>query len=310
MKILVIGGCGFIGSHVVDRLVGAGISTTVLDHRHEPFRQPVANVVYHHGRWQDPNTIATVLAGGFACVVHLGWSTTPASSNLDPSQDAHDNVVGTLRLLDACVASKVARMVFASSGGTVYGPSTRLPLSELQPTEPISSYGIAKLAVEKYLQLYQRNHGITPVILRVANPYGPRQDPRRSQGAVAVFAQRILTGTPIEIWGDGSVIRDYLYVADVAEAFVLAVTGARHGICNIGSGVGLALTDLIHAIERQTSIHATITHKPSRNVDIPAVVLDRTHAAALLGWSPRTSFADGLGLTIDWLRHHQRAAAP
>ena len=310
MKALVIGGCGFIGSHVVDHLVASGIDTSVLDHRREAYRAAIAGVAYHHGVWNDPTTLSAVLDhGGFACVVHLGWTTTPQSASLAPTADAQANVIGSLRLLDTCVRAKVRRVVFAGSGGTVYGPSDRLPLSEREPTEPISAYGIAKLAVEKYLRLYQRDHGLESLILRVSNPYGPRQNPDRSQGAVAVFASRILSGRPIQLWGDGSAIRDYLHVVDVADAFHRAVTGPATGVFNIGSGLGTSLAELIALIERQADARAQVEYRPARPLDVPAVVLDRSYAERVLGWRPQTPFDAGLRTTIAWLRAQAGGAA-
>lgn len=307
MTTLVIGGCGFIGSHIVDRLAPRG-PTRVLDHRRERFRPAVPQVAYVDGSWLDAATLGSALAG-VDRVIHLGWSSIPQSSNLDPAADAERNVVGSLRLLDACVGAGVKRVVFASSGGTVYGPSDRLPLDESHPTAPISAYGIAKLAVEKYLDLYHRLHGLSTLSLRVSNPYGPRQDPERSQGAVAVFAQRLLRRQPIEIWGDGGTVRDYLAIDDAADAFVLASAADAHGALNIGSGTGVSLTELVRALERQAGVAATVSYRPARAVDVPAVVLDRQRAERSLGWRPRIGFADGLQQTIAWLRARAGAGA-
>jgi UDP-glucose 4-epimerase len=302
MRALVIGGCGFIGSHVVDDLVAHGIETVVLDLRREPYRPPLPGVAYLSARWYDAAAIGGVLAAShYDCVVHLGCTSVPQESNLDPAADAERNLIGSLHVLDACVRNGVPRLVFASTGGAIYGPSERLPIPEGAATEPLSSYGIAKLAVEKYLQLYHRNHGLGFAAMRVANPYGPRQNPCRSQGVVAVFARKILAGEAIEIWGDGRQIRDYLYIADVARAFRLAIASDACGIFNIGSGQGMSLNELVKTLERLSGRTAQVTFRAARSVDIAAVVLDHARAAAVLGWRPGVSLDDGLKQTLTWL---------
>jgi len=302
MRALVIGGCGFIGSHVVDELVAHGVETAVLDLRRESYRPAVPGVAYHAVAWHGAAAIGGVLASArYDCVVHLGCTSVPQESNRDPAADAELNLIGSLHVLDACVRNGVPRLVFASTGGAIYGPRDRLPIPEGAATEPISAYGIAKLAVEKYLHLYHRNHGLGFAAMRVANPYGPRQNPGRSQGVVAVFARKILAGEAIEIWGDGRQIRDYLYIADVARAFRLAMASASSGVFNIGSGQGMSLNDLVKALERLSGRSARVTFRAPRSVDIAAVVLDHARATAVLGWRPGVALDDGLRQTLAWL---------
>ncbi len=309
MRALVIGGCGFIGSHVVDELVAHGVETAVLDLRREPYRPPLPGVAYHAAAWHDAAAIGGVLGAWRGdCVLHLGCTSVPQESNRDPASDAERNLVGSLHVLDACIRSGVQRVVFASTGGAIYGPTDRLPIGEGAATEPLSSYGIAKLAVEKYLDLYRRNHGLSFAAMRVANPYGPRQNPGRSQGVVAVFARKILAGEAIEIWGDGRQIRDYVYIADVARAFHLAMASSASGVFNIGSGRGMSLNELVAALEGRTGKAARVAFRPARSVDIPAVVLDHARATAVLGWRPEVGLDDGLGRTLAWLA--QAGAAP
>jgi UDP-glucose 4-epimerase len=310
MRALVIGGCGFIGSHVVDDLVAHGIETAVLDLRRELYRPAVPGVAYLTATWHDAAAIAGVLAASrYDCVVHLGCTSVPQESNRDPAADAERNLIGSLHVLDACIRTGVPRLVFASTGGAIYGATDRLPIGEGAATEPISSYGIAKLAVEKYLHLYQRNHGLGFAAMRVANPYGPRQNPGRSQGVVAVFARKILAGEAIEIWGDGDQIRDYVYIADVSRAFRLAMASGSSGVFNIGSGRGMSLNELVKALERLTGKTARVTFRAARSVDMAAVVLDHARATAVLGWRPEVGLDDGLRRTLAWLSQSGAVAA-
>jgi UDP-glucose 4-epimerase len=206
-------------------------------------------------------------------------------------------------LLDMMVAKKVGRIVFISSGGTVYGHPQYLPLDEAHPTNPEVSYGIVKLAIEKYLLLYERLHGIRVTILRVANPYGERQRTETAQGAVVAFLDRALRGLEVDIWGDGSVTRDYIYIGDVADAFARAVAySGPERVFNIGSGTGTTLSDLLQHIERLLGRPVARRHLPGRSIDVPVNVLCNELARRELGWAPECSLDDGLQRTADWLR--------
>jgi len=226
MKIVAFGGGGFIGSAIVDRLLLAGHEVRVFERtRVLPYRMfgEAEPVEWTTGDMQSPHDVTMALEGMDA-VLHLVSTTLPKNSNEDTVFDVQSNLVSTLHLLDAMVAQEVKRIVFISSGGTVYGEPRHLPIDEEHPTNPLVSYGITKLAIEKYLLLYQRMHGLKPTILRVANPYGERQRAETAQGAVGVFLNRALRGQMIDIWGDGSAIRDYIYIGDVADAFVRALS--------------------------------------------------------------------------------------
>jgi UDP-glucose 4-epimerase len=213
------------------------------------------------------------------------------------------NVIATLQLLDAMVEKKVGRIVFISSGGTVYGAPKYIPIDEKHPTDPEVSYGITKLAIEKYLHLYSHLHGIKQVSLRVANPYGERQRVETAQGAVGVFIHNVLKGTPIEIWGDGNVQRDFLHVSDVAEAFAKAVTyTGETSVFNISSGIGTSLNSLMSMIEEVSGAPVARNYKPGRSFDVPVSVLCNKLAQDDLGWSPRISMKDGIFRTFEWAK--------
>ncbi len=301
---LVLGGAGFLGSHLTEALLARGRKVRVFDRLHAD----LANLEGLAGDWEfrggdfvNESDLASALAGA-RTVYHLVSTTLPATSSANPGYDVETNLVATLRLLERAPGEGVERVVFISSGGTVYGRPQSLPITEDHPTEPQVSYGVVKLAIEKYLKLYHRIHGLGYAILRLSNPYGPRQDPAGIQGAASVFLGRVHEGRPIEIWGDGSVVRDYLYVADAVEAMIAAGERApAEGTYNVGSGRGVNLNELVEAIREVTGRPAPVTYLPARPFDVPANVLDVTRARAELGWEPRTSLRDGLARTWRWL---------
>jgi UDP-glucose 4-epimerase len=305
MKIVIFGGGGFIGSTIADRLLRDGHALRIFERpRVPPYRafhdgEAVEWMTGDFGSLHDINSALD----GVDAVLHLVSTTLPKSSNDDPVYDVQSNLVSTLQMLGAMEAQRVRRIVFISSGGTVYGNPQYLPIDEKHPTEPQVSYGITKLAIEKYLQLYQAQHGIKATILRVANPYGERQRIETAQGAVAVFASRALRGLPIEIWGDGSVMRDYLYVSDVAEAFALALAyEGPHTVFNISSGKGVSLNDMIAMLARHVGREVVRDYRPGRPFDVPVSVLCNALAARELGWVPRVPLEHGLQKTVDWMR--------
>lgn len=305
MKIVIFGGGGFIGSTIADRLLRDGHALRIFERpRVPPYREFKADesVEWVTGDFGSLHDINVALAGVEA-VLHLISTTLPKSSNDDPVYDVQSNLVSTLQLLNAMEANQVRRIVFISSGGTVYGNPQYLPVDEKHPTEPQVSYGITKLAIEKYLQLYQAQHGIKATILRVANPYGERQRIETAQGAVAVFASRALRGLPIEIWGDGCVMRDYLYVSDVAEAFARALSySGPEMVFNISSGTGVSLNEMIGMLERAIGQNVVKEFKPGRPFDVPVNVLCNALAARELDWTPKIGIEHGIQKTVDWMR--------
>ncbi len=239
---------------------------------------------------------------GMDAVLHLVSSTLPKTSNDNPIYDVQNNLVATLRLLDVMVASNVRKIVFISSGGTVYGNPMYLPIDEAHPTNPQVSYGITKLAIEKYLLLFERIHGIKATILRVANAFGERQRPETAQGAVGVFLYRALRQQVIEIWGDGSVARDYIYIDDVADAFARAVRySGPKSVFNIGSGVGTQLNELIQMIEQILGKSIERHYRPARPFDVPVNVLSNALAREELNWAPQVPLRDGIARTAKWM---------
>ena len=301
-QFLVLGSAGFIGSHLCDALLSAGHTVRAFDRPHVPAYRAFAHtepIEWIQGDFTSATDIERAVAG-CDVVYHLVSTTLPKTSNEDVIYDLESNVVGTLRLLEAARKAKVSKVVFVSSGGTVYGVPQQVPIPETHPTEPLSSYGIGKLAIEKYLHLFEVLHGMNHCVLRLANPFGERQRPLAAQGAVAVFLYRALHRQDIEIWGDGSVVRDYLYIADVVQALLKAATyQGQERIFNIGSGHGKNLNEILDAIAALIGHPVARRYLPARAFDVPANVLDISKAAVHLEWQPQTSFEAGLARTLD-----------
>lgn len=306
MRCLILGGGGFIGSFLADRLLILGHAVRIFERpRVLPYRAlgPEERVEWLAGDFQSAADVEASVEG-CNVVFHLVSTTLPKNSNDDPIYDVETNLVGTLRLLAAAVRCAVKKVVFISSGGTVYGIPSRIPVSEEHPTDPLVSYGIAKLAIEKYLHLYWYLHGLDYSVLRVANPYGERQRVDTAQGAVAVFLSRALAGQPIEIWGDGSVTRDYVYIEDVVDAFIMAMNhDGEPRVFNIGSGEGRSLNQLLTTMEDLLGRPVERRYMTARKFDVPVNVLDITRAWDVLGWQPRVSFREGLQRMLDWMRN-------
>ncbi|AKC10081.1 NAD-dependent epimerase/dehydratase family protein [Agrobacterium tumefaciens] len=262
-----------------------------------------SNVEHFSGNFLARSDIETALNGIDVCF-HLISTTIASTSNANPTFDVETNLLGTLQLLKCAVKSGVKRIVFISSGGTVYGVPKTIPISEEHSTYPTSSYGITKLAIEKYLDLYRSLHGLEYVTLRLANPYGVGQRLDAQQGAIAVFLARALRGEEISIWGDGSVIRDYIYVDDAIDAMVRSADVNIQGGCvvNIGAGVGYSINEILSAIEKVTGRRTNKKYVEGRTYDVPANVLDISAAARLLGWTPKISLEEGLLRFSNWIK--------
>jgi len=305
MKCVIFGGGGFIGSAVADRLLLDGHSVRIFERpRVEPYRRFKAGeqVEWITGDFLSAHDVDNAI-GGTDVVLHLVSTTLPKNSNDDPIYDVQSNVVGTLHMLNAMVARDIRKIVFISSGGTVYGIPKYLPIDEVHPTDPLVSYGITKLAIEKYLHLYEQMHGIKAITLRVSNPYGERQRIETMQGAVGAFLHRALSGKPIEIWGDGSVTRDYIHISDVAAAFVRAIgySGTKR-VFNISSGVGTSLNQLVGMLEKALNKTIACNYRPARPFDVPVSVLSNDLAGAELHWTPLISMQEGIALTKSWMK--------
>lgn len=301
MNILVLGGNGFIGSHLVDRLLSDGHAVRIFDKYEEHYRKPLSNVDYRFGDFGNRGLLAEALHG-IDIVFHLICTSLPKTSNDDPVYDVQSNVIETLFLLDKCLECGIKKVVYTSSGGTIYGRPSLLPVAEDAPHEPECSYGIIKLTIEKYLALYRQLHGLDYVVVRPSNPYGTRQNPHGIQGAIPVFLGKVATGSPIEIWGDGEVVRDYLYIDDLIDCLCRAAfKELTERVFNVGCGNGISLNKLLAIIREITGKDVLVNYSPARSFDVPAIYLDTSRAKLHLGWQPVTSLYEGILHTWEFI---------
>lgn len=304
MKITIFGGGGFIGSNVADRLLKDGHQLRIFERSGiEPYRDffDDESVKWINGDFMSSQDVAAAI-DGVDVILHLVSTSLPKSSNDDPIYDVQTNLVGTLNLLDLMVKKNVKKIVFISSGGTVYGKPTYIPMDEKHRTEPLVSYGITKLAIEKYLLMYQSLYGMEARILRVANPFGERQRVESAQGAIGVFLSKAIRQQPLEIWGDGLITRDYLYVSDVAEAFALAVKyDGPISVFNISSSVGTTLNQLIEIIENVLGYRIARNYHLARPFDVQTSILDNSLAKNELGWRLNVGLEEGIVKTKNWM---------
>jgi UDP-glucose 4-epimerase len=240
-------------------------------------------------------------------VIHAFSATTPGSGDRDPPLDVEQNLVSALTLLHLMTKSGVRRLVYLSSGGMVYGNSEVVPTPETHPLRPTGSYGIVKVAVESYIGLYARNCGLLPVIIRPSNTYGERQGVNGADGAVSTLMRRALSGERFEIWGDGSVVRDYLHVHDLARLCLTAAESDVTGIFNAGSGVGTSLKTLVERVMEVSGRSIDVIYGKARPVDVPLSILDIAAAKAAFDWWPHLTLTEGLRATWDWHLQHPPA---
>lgn len=302
MRVLVTGGNGFIGMHCVDALHAAGWQVRILDLFERRFGALPLGVEYIKGDLSNDYTLREALIG-VDQVLHLAWASIHEVATRDPLTDIATNLMPSVRLLNEARLAGVQRFVFLSSGGTVYGPTQYLPIDENHPTNPINAYGITKLAVEKYLHMTHVLHDFDTITLRPSVPYGPGQDPRRRQGAIGVFLYRIATGQPIEIWGDGSVTRDYFYIDDLVSAVLasLQVTSPPTRVFNVGGEQRYSLNELLELLGKITHREPVVRYFPERKFDVPDLLLDTTRARAHLNWKPQVALEDGIARTWNWV---------
>jgi len=305
---VVVGAGGFLGAQLCPKLVACGAKVRALG-KTRYFDQPFRHVQWQTGNFNDVPKLAALLETA-DIVFHLAGAKTPAIAEASRLDDLITNVGGSLNLLELCRKSGIDRVVFASSGGTVYGDTASPPYTENTLPSPISTYGINKLAVEHYMALYNRLHGMRNVVLRIANPFGPFQHRLKNQGAIPVFSRLALAGETIRIWGDGTVTRDYLYGEDVADAMIAAACyGGTEATFNIGSSIGRSLRDVIESLQEVLGTRIGVEYLPARGFDAAANILDSSLAERELAWRPRTGWLEALKATCDWIRQDMQTSA-
>lgn len=296
-RCLVVGGSGFIGTHLIEALLARGFNVRCFDRRSPEapasWGTRVDSVI---GDLNSESDIEAAMTGCAICV-HLASTTNPATSNRDPIFDVSTNLIGTLNLLNAATRLGTSKIIFVSSGGTVYGPPLSTPIGEDHPTNPITSYGIVKLAIEKYLDFFRHNHDLEYIVLRVANPYGEGQNVESGQGVIAAFLNKAIRNEVVEIWGNGEIVRDYIYIKDVTNAIVSAIKLRGHQedrLFNIGSGIGYSLNEILATIEKTVGVPINRRYLPARAFDVKANVLSIDKARVGLNWFPQVPLADGI----------------
>jgi UDP-glucose 4-epimerase len=314
MRTLVTGGAGFIGSTLVDRLLDEGHEVVVVDNLASGSLDNLARarerandrLDVHVHDIVEADTPALVASADPEVVFHLAAQADVRVSVARPAFDASVNVVGSLHVIEGAMAAGARKVVFASSGGTIYGEpeAAALPVDETHPQHPVSPYGVAKKVVGDYLHAFGVLHGLDSTALALANVYGPRQDPHGEAGVVAIFAGRLLTGEPCTIFGDGGQTRDFVYVGDVVDAFYRAATRGE-GICNIGTGVETSVNELYAAMAAAAGVETPATYAAERAGELRRSALAIGRAREQLGWTPKVSLHDGAGHVLDWFRQHR-----
>ncbi len=311
MKVLVTGGAGFIGSHLVDRLIQLGHEVAVIDNLVTGYRHnlnPCAK--FYETSLLDPELYEIFQREKPDIVSHHAAQNDVRRSNTNPVFDAQYNIIGSIRLIQCCIEYGVKKVIYASSGGTVYGEPTYLPVDEAHPIAPISPYGISKHTVEHYLFLASVNAGLDYTVLRYANIYGPRQHPHGGAGVIAIFAESMLKGKPPTIFGDGSSTRDYLFISDAIEANLLALSDGAREIYHVSSGIEVSLNELVCGLKQ--TIGSVTEHKEVFEIfpiyaeprlgEIHRIALSPTKIQRDLGWMPQISLQDGLEQTVPYCR--------
>jgi UDP-glucose 4-epimerase len=312
MQALVTGGAGFIGSTLVDRLLAEGHSVDVVD---DLSSGSIANLAdaradrsnalkVHQVDIRDPGVVDLIARRSPEVIFHLAAQADVRVSVARPTFDAEVNIVGSLNVLEGARIGGTRKVVFASSGGTIYGEpaASELPVKESHPQQPESPYGVAKRVVTDYLHVYRELHSIEYTSLAMANIYGPRQDPHGEAGVVAIFAGLLLDGKPCTIFGDGDQTRDFVYVDDAVDAFVRAADRGSGLLCNIGTGTETSVNQLYSAMAEAAGVTQPAVHAPARPGELQRSALDPGRAKLHLGWEPWTDLATGVGEVLRWFR--------
>jgi len=305
-RIFVTGGSGFIGRNTIPALLLKSCQVVALEHIHPIFPQKHDGLKIVRGAIDRRSRKLREGVSSCDTLLHLAGASTPASTAKDPSLDVRVNLLPILALLQAASGTRVKRIVSISSGGTIYGVPAYTPIDESHPTIPTSPYGVVKLAIEHMIRLWAIQQGVEYIILRVGNPYGPHQRGHGHQGVVGTWLPRVLKNRPLVVWGDGSIVRDYIYVGDVAEALAIGCTQASlaPGPYNIGTGTGASLLEIAQTLAEVTGRRVRLKFEPGRPFDPPVNILSPKRFAAATGWRATTRLRQGIVQTLSFASDH------
>ncbi len=304
MKILVTGGAGFIGSNIADAYIAAGHKIVIIDNLSSgKLRNVNKKAKFYQADIRDAKKVSAIFKKErFEVVNHHAAQIDVRKSVLDPVFDAQVNVLGTLNLLEDCVKYKVKKVIFASSGGVMYGESGKKPPQETTPANPLSPYGVTKHTTEVYLNYYAATYGLKYLVFRYGNVYGPRQDPHGEAGVVAIFIQRILSNTEINIFGNGKQLRDYVFVGDVVRANLLGLKKGINTIINIGTQKASSVNTLYDELSAITGYSQKAVYKSPRLGELQKSFLNTAKARKIIGWQSTVSFKEGLVKTVEYFK--------
>ena len=302
-KVLVTGGAGFIGSHVLDESLELGYDVVAVDNFSSGSRNNLPmDVVSHEIDIADPSLDRIFAEEKPDVVIHLAAQISIQASMRDPLIDAKSNLLGSINVFENCVKYGVSKVVYCSSGGSVYGEPVYLPCDEGHPIQPLSHYAVAKAAVENYLQVYNKTYGLDFTVLRFSNVFGPRQNPFGEAGVVAIFTKSMLLGYPVSFYGTGEQERDFVYVLDVARAVNSAMLSPSAAVYNVGSGIGSTINHVFSILKNETSYELDPVKIDGKPGEVFKIFLDCSRAIQELGWLPSVTLEDGIGQTVEWFR--------
>ena len=304
MKILVTGGAGFIGSNIVDALIQGGYKAVVVDNLSSGRKTNINNKAkFYHADIVDESGMSRIFKKEKPdAVIHCAAQIDVRKSVADPKYDANINILGSINILKACVENKTKKIIFSSSGGTIYGECGKKAPDENSFPNPLSPYGIAKHSVENYIRFYGEIHGLKYTILRYGNVYGPRQDPKGEAGVIAIFALRMLKNETVTIFGDGKQTRDYVYVSDVVAANIKSLKKADNKIINIGTGQAVPLNSIAKSMAMLSKTDKKPVYQPKRDGELFKSFLNNKKAAKLLNWKPKVKIAAGIKQTLEYFK--------
>lgn len=303
-RCLVLGGGGFIGSHLSSELLESGYDVTVFDKLNfsrKNISGIIDNIKIKEGDFNNVIEIESALQDA-DYVFHLVSSTLPASSNENPVYDVETNLISTLNLLERCVDKKIKKIVFISSGGTVYGIPGNIPITEEDNSNPLCSYGIVKKTIEEYLYMFLKLYKLEYFVFRLSNPYGERQNPLAAQGVIPVFINKVIDDQEIVIWGDGGIIRDYIYITDAVKVLSKSPEiKSEKKIFNLSSGKGYSLNDIVEMLKKISGKKVKVRYEEGRNIDVPVNILDNTRVKEVFKWKPETDIEAGMKRVYKYL---------